>query len=469
MDSVTMTINGTGASSNKTFPVINPALGESFAQAPECSPEQVNAAMEAAQNAFVSWQQDEPARRQALRTCARVLRENTDELGTLFAREHGRPLTASKDEVGWMARDLENFAGMEIPCEVIQDDDEVRTEIHRRPFGVVAAIVPWNFPLLIAGWKIGQALLTGNTIVVKPSPFTPLATLRVGELLRDVLPPGVLNVISGGSEVGAAMIEHPIPRKVTFTGSIATGKKIAQSAGADLKAVTLELGGNDAAIVLPDMDPGAIAEQIFWNAFFNTGQTCVAIKRLYVHEDIYPQMVEALAAQVGRVKVGDGFDPTSGLGPMNNQMQFNRVIDLVEDAKRHGARMVTGGTARDGHGYFFEPTLVTGISDGTRLVDEEQFGPALPIMPYRRVEDALERANATHYGLGGSIWTKDLERGYELASRLECGTSWINHHMGATPMIQPQSGAKWSGIGNELGEIGLTAYTRVHVVRTLKH
>jgi acyl-CoA reductase-like NAD-dependent aldehyde dehydrogenase len=248
---------------------------------------------------------------------------------------------------------------------------------------------------------------------------------------------------------------------------VATGKKIALAAASDLKHVTLELGGNDPAIVLQDVDPARVAEKLFWSAFANCGQICIAIKRVYAHESIYSRLVDAMARQARQVKVGDGFDPASQIGPLNNRMQFERVISLVEDAKRSGARMVTGGGPRSGPGYFFEPTIVTDIGDGTRLVDEEQFGPALPILPYRDVEDALARANATHYGLGGSIWTNDVVRGTELAAELESGTGWVNQH-GSLDESVPFGGAKWSGMGYELGTLGLEGYTQAQVVRVAK-
>jgi len=289
----------------------------------------------------------------------------------------------------------------------------------------------------------------------------------MGELLRDVLPSGVLNIISGGNDLGEAMTVHPTVRKISFTGSVATGKKIAQAAASDLKHVTLELGGNDPAIVLPDVDPTEIAGKLFWGAFYNSGQVCIAIKRLYVHESIYPQMVEALAHQAHQAKMGDGLDPATQLGPMNNKMQFERVISLVEDAKRSGGCMVTGGNPRAGSGYFFEPTIVTDISDGVRLVDEEQFGPVLPIMPFSNIDDALERANATHYGLGGSIWTRDVDKGMDLASKLECGTGCVNQHVPLDWYV-PLGGTKWSGIGYEHGQLGLEAYTQLQVVRAVK-
>lgn len=468
MNEFVMTIDGDAVEGTQFFPVINPATGAAFAEAPECTKQQLDLAMEAAQRAFRSWRQDEARRRQALRDCAAVVRANLDGLANILTREQGKPLQQSVTEVSITANYFEETAARLIPCDVLKDDDKERIEIRRKPFGVVAAIVPWNFPLLLAAWKIAQALLTGNTVVLKPSPYTPLSTLKMGQLLCDLLPAGVLNVVSGGDELGAAMTAHPAVQKISFTGSVATGKKIAQVAAPDLKHVTLELGGNDPAIVLPDVDPSQIAAKLFWNTFYNCGQICIAVKRVYVHETVYPQIVEALADQARQITMGDGLDPTSLMGPLNNRMQFERVISLVEDAKRSGGQMVTGGSPRPGPGYFFEPTIVTDISDGTRLVDEEQFGPVLPILPYHSVEDALERANATHFGLGGSIWTNDLERGIDLAAQLECGTGWVNQH-GALDSAVPFGGAKWSGIGYEHGSRGLEAYTQLQVVRAVKN
>ncbi len=467
MNEFTMTIDGRAVEGKQFFSVINPATCEAFAQAPDCTLEQLDLAMDSAQRAFPGWRQDEARRRQALRDCATVLRANADMLANILTREQGKPLKDATGEVGGTADYLEASADREIPGDVVRDNVRERIEVRRKPFGVVAAIVPWNFPLALASWKIAQALLTGNTLVLKPSPYTPLATLKMGELLCTVLPPGVFNVLSGGNDLGAALTVHPTVRKISFTGSIATGKKIAQAAASDLKHVTLELGGNDPAIVLPDVDPTEIAGKLFWSAFYNSGQICIAIKRLYVHEDIYPQIVEALATQLRQVKMGDGLDPASQLGPINNRMQFERVIGLVDDAKRSGGHMVTGGNPRPGSGYFYEPTIVTDISDGTRLVDEEQFGPVLPIIPYRKIDDVLERANATHYGLGGSIWTRDLDKGIALASQLECGTGCVNQHVSLDVNV-PFGGAKWSGIGYENGQSGLEEFTQLQVIQTAK-
>ena len=290
---------------------------------------------------------------------------------------------------------LQYFANLELSTQVIQDDASAYVELARRPLGVVAAITPWNFPLTLAFWKIAPALLAGNTLVLKPSPFTPLTTLKVGEILRDVFPPGVVNIVSGGDTLGASMTTHPVPRKISFTGSVETGKKVAQSAAPDLKRVTLELGGNDPAIILDDADPALVASAIFNGAFANNGQVCSAIKRVYVPEALYDDVVDGLAAEARAIKVGEGNEDGVKLGPINNEPQYERVKELVADALSHGATAVTGGKAMDRPGYFFEPTILTGLSDGTRIVDEEQFGPALPVVPYRDLGDAIDRANAS--------------------------------------------------------------------------
>jgi acyl-CoA reductase-like NAD-dependent aldehyde dehydrogenase len=263
------------------------------------------------------------------------------------------------------------------------------------------------------------------------------------------------------------MTGHPVPRKISFTGSVETGKKVAQSAAPDLKRVTLELGGNDPAIVLDDVDPAVVSRGIFAAAFNNNGQVCSAIKRVYVPESIYDDVVDGLAAQAAAVKVGDGTEADTKLGPINNRPQFERVQELVGDALSHGARAVTGGHPMDRPGYFFEPTILTGLSDGTRIVDEEQFGPALPVIPYRDVDDVVERANATHFGLSGSVWGADADRAAEIAGQLECGTAWVNTHLALAPQ-QPFGGFKWSGIGVENGPWGLAEFSEIQVVHRSK-
>ena len=462
-----MTIDGAPAAAETTFGVINPAIGDVFDQAPECTRQQLDAAMQAAATAFRTWRLDETARRNLLGACADAINAHAHELARVLTQEQGKPLAKAAGEIAGAAKWFSYTARLEIPVEVALDNDRVRVEVRRRPYGVVAAITPWNYPVSLAVWKIAPALLAGNTMVLKPSPFTPLSTLRLGEILRDVLPAGVLNVVSGGDALGAWMTSHPAVRKISFTGSVATGKLVAAAAAPDLKRVTLELGGNDAAIVLPDVDVARTAKRLFWGAFENCGQVCSAIKRVYVPESLYEPMVTHLAEMARGVKVGNGLDEDSQLGPINNLPQFDRVQELVEDARQSGARMVTGGERVGDCGYFFAPTIVADLTDGSRLVDEEQFGPVLPVMAYTEVDDAIERANATHFGLSGSVWSRDTAKAEEVARQLDCGTAWVNQHLNILPHA-PFGGAKWSGIGVENGPWGLLGFTEIQTVNVAK-
>lgn len=467
MTAVSMTIGGSEAATEATFGVVNPATGEVFEQAPDCTPGQLDAAMEAAQKAFRDWRQDLDARRECLGKVADLLFGAGGELAPILTAEQGKPLGDANLEVLGAGVWFKYFADLDLPREVIQDDANAFVEVLRKPVGVVAAITPWNFPLVLASWKIAPALLAGNTMVLKPSPFTPLSTLKLGQLVSGLLPPGVLNVVSGGDDLGKWMTSHPVPRKISFTGSVATGKHVAASAAPDLKRVTLELGGNDPAIVLDDVDPAAVAAKLFWGAFQNNGQVCSAIKRVYVPEALYADVVEALAAQARSVKVGEGTAEGVQLGPINNKPQYDRVSELVADALSAGARAVTGGEAITGPGYFYQPTILADVTDGTRIVDEEQFGPALPIISYRHLDEAIERANATHFGLSGSVWSADPDRASTVAAQLECGTSWVNTHLALQPN-QPFGGAKWSGIGVENGPWGYYGFTELQVIHRAK-
>ncbi|MGH7286767.1 MAG: aldehyde dehydrogenase family protein [Myxococcota bacterium] len=467
MSDFSMTIDGKAVAGASRFGVINPATGDVFAEAPDASRAQLDDAMASAQAALRPWQRDVELRRKALRACAEAIKAKTGELAPILVREQGKPMKDAMGEVFGAAVWFELTAGLEIPVEVVQDTPENRVEVRRRPLGVVAAITPWNFPLLLAVWKIAPALLAGNTVVIKPSPFTPLTTLALGAVLRDVLPAGVLNVIAGGDALGAWMTSHPVPRKVSFTGSVETGKKVAASAAPDLKRLTLELGGNDAAIVLDDVNVDAVAEKLFWGAFQNCGQVCSAIKRIYVPEKLKAPLVERLGALARSVKVGEGFTEGVQMGPLNNRPQFERVSELVEDARKAGARIAAGGAAIGGKGYFYQPTIVTDVAEGVRLVDEEQFGPALPVISYRKLDDAVERANRTTFGLSGSVWSESSERAAEVAGQLECGTAWVNQHLAITPFA-PFGGAKWSGIGVENGTWGLLGFTEIQTVNVAK-
>ncbi|MFZ1890336.1 MAG: aldehyde dehydrogenase family protein [Candidatus Binataceae bacterium] len=467
MSDYTMTIDGKSVKGSKSVGVINPATGKVFAQVPDCTKAELDQAMDAAQRAYRTWSKDIDARRKLLGEVAAALQSPPEGLARTLTQEQGKPLAKAQGEIAGASIWASYTASLQIPNEVIQDNAAGKIEIRRKPIGVVAAITPWNYPLMLAMWKIAPALLAGNTIVLKPSPYTPITSLMLGEILRDVLPPGVLNVVSGGDELGSMMTSHPVPRKLSFTGSVETGKKVAAAAAPDLKRFTLELGGNDAAIVLADADLTEVAPKIFWGAFENSGQICSAIKRVYVPEAMYSSMIEKLGDLAKNVKVGNGLDAGVELGPINNKPQFERVTELVEDAKKHGAKIITGGSRHGSEGYFFQPTIVGGISDGVRLVDEEQFGPALPIIPYKDVDDAVRRANSTTYGLSGSVWSSSAEHGAEVAGQLECGSAWVNQHLAIAPNL-PFGGAKWSGIGVENGTWGLLGFTEIQVVNVAR-
>jgi acyl-CoA reductase-like NAD-dependent aldehyde dehydrogenase len=457
-----MTIAGEAVAGEASFDVINPARGTAFATAPECSAAQLDAAFESASKAFGSWRTHAGARRAALLAAAEALEAAVDEMAPVLTAEQGKPLNEATLEVLGAAAWIRYYAALELPREVIQDDHAGFAEVIRKPIGVVAAITAWNFPLALACWKIAPALLAGNTVVLKPSPYTPLSTLKLGEVLRGIVPDGVLNIVTGGDSLGAHMTSHRVPRKISFTGSIETGKKIAASAAPDLKRVTLELGGNDPAILLDDIDPATIGAKLFKAAFANNGQVCSAIKRVYVPEALYDDVVESLAEKARAAKVGDGSVAGTELGPINNRPQLDRVSMLVADAIASGATAVAGGNPMEGDGYFFEPTILAGLTDGTRIVDEEQFGPALPVVSYRDIDDVVERANGTHYGLSASVWGGDADRAAQVADRIDCGTVWVNTHLAVAPHL-PFGGAKWSGIGVENGPWGYYAYTELQV------
>jgi acyl-CoA reductase-like NAD-dependent aldehyde dehydrogenase len=462
-----MTINGESVLSRESFEVINPATGVPFAQAPDCTAEQLEEAMCGAEAALPGWRSDDGMRRKALCAAADVLAGAAEPLSSILTSEQGKPLADARAEIAISELWLRYFADLELPPEVIQDDAAGYAEIIRRPLGVVGAITPWNFPIVLAFWKLAPALRAGNTVVLKPSPFTPLTTLAIGELFQGVLPPGVLNVVSGEEPLGSRIIQHRAPRKITFTGSTATGKRVMAAAAAGLKRVTLELGGNDPAIVLDDIDPDAIAASLFDFAFVNNGQTCVAVKRVYVHERIYPGLVDAMAARAAAVQVGEGTEAGVELGPLNNRPQFDRVSELVAQALNSGARAAAGGGPLDRPGYFFRPTILVDVDDGMQIVAEEQFGPALPILSYRSIEDAVTRANDSPYGLTASVWSSDPDRAAAVGRSLDCGqVSFNSHASGLLPHL-PFGGSKWSGIGVENGSWGLNEFTQLQVMHAL--
>ena len=456
-----MTINGAPVASSTTFEVVNPATGKVEAQAPDCTPAQLDAAVAAAQEAGRAWSADVDERRKSMLRLAEAITAAADELTADLVLETGKPVPVAASEPGICAMWLQVFAGMEIPRSVLQDDESALIEVAHRPVGVVAAITPWNFPLGLAMWKIAPALLAGNTVVLKPSPFTPLATLRLGAIMGEVLPPGVVNVVTGGDELGRALVAHPGPRMVTFTGSVPGGKSVAAAAGADLKRVTLELGGNDATILMSDVDLAAAVPRILGTAFFNSGQACALPKRIYVPDALYEDAVDAFAAAASAIEVGPQ------MGPLSTRPQYERVRALAAEAVSGGARAATGGAPVDGPGFFFQPTILADVADDARVVAEEQFGPVLPVLRYSAVDDAVARANATMFGLCGSVWGADADAARAVAERLECGTTFVNTHAALLPTV-PFRGAKWSGVGVENGTEGLLAFTEPQVVHTAR-
>ncbi len=453
-----MTINGEPVAGEGTIDVVNPATGAVFATAPDCSKAQLDDAVAAARTAYPAWR-DTPIEERAdmLVKMSDAMAAHADELARLFTTEQGRPLDAARMEVGGAAQWLKAIASMRPPVNVAEDSDTQYVETRYVPLGVVCAISPWNFPVTLAVVKIAPALLAGNTMVLKPSPFTPLCTLRMGEIFRDILPPGVLNIISGGDDLGPWMTAHPGFDKISFTGSTATGKRVMENAAKDLKKVTLELGGNDAAIVLPDVDVDAVAQQIFFGAFFNTAQICVATKRLYVHEDVYDALRDKLLEISNATKVGDGSQQGVNLGPIQNKRQYERVMDLLDDAKTNGLTLLQGSEIPDGGGYFVPVTIVDNPPEASRVVQEEAFGPILPMLKFTDVEDVIERANDSEYGLAGAVWSKDTDKAIEIARRMETGTIWVNQNLRVRPDT-PFGGHKQSGIGVEYGIEGLLEF-----------
>lgn len=441
-----------------TRPILNPATGGTFAAAPVHTVEDLEAAVEAARAAQPSWAAlSHEERSQALLEAADAVDRSAEALAQLLSREQGKPLNGpnARFEVGACSGWLRATAATPLEPETVIDDGETYAEVHYRPIGVVGAIGPWNWPMMIAIWQIAPALRMGNTVVLKPSEYTPLSVLALAAVLNQVLPAGLLTVIAGGRDVGARLAEHPAIGKVMFTGSTATGKAIIKSSADTVKRLTLELGGNDAGIVLPDADPKAIAEGLFWGAFINTGQTCAALKRLYVHDDIYDAVCEELTAVAAAMPMGVGLDEANVLGPLQNKQQFDIVARLVQSAKDSGARVLLGGEPdADRPGYFYPTTLVADIDNDNPLVAEEQFGPALPIIRYSTVDEAVAKANGLDVGLGASVWSSNLTEARKVAARIQAGTVWINSHGGVHPMI-PFGGVKQSGYGLEFGVAGL--------------
>lgn len=461
-----LSIGGQLATADASFDVFNPATGKPLAQAPAASIAQLDDAIAAARTAFKSWSTIGYERRQQyLEAYADALAAHRDELARLLVLEQGKPLrTMAEPEVDQAISWIRQIAARRIPVEIVEETDSHVVELHHTPLGVIGAITPWNFPVLLALWKVAPALITGNTMVIKPSPFTPLTSLRFGQIAQSVLPPGVLSVVSGNDELGPHMTAHPDIAKISFTGSTATGKHVIRSAAGTMKRVTLELGGNDAAIVMPDADWESIVPQLFWGAVGNSGQWCVGIKRLYVHRSYHARFVDAFVAYARRQKLGDGLDPEVTVGPVQNRMQFEKVRTFLDDIKARGYKVALGGEVDpDRPGYFIPVTVVDNPPEDSMIVQEEQFAPIVPIIAYDDIDDVVERANASPFGLGGSVWGRDTRAAVAVANRLETGMVWVNeiHTQGVDI---PFGGHKQSGLGTEHGSEGRQLFTNPKTV-----
>jgi len=462
-------INGEMIDTGEWLDVVNPANEEVIGQVPACGQGELDKAVAAARAAFKTWKNTPiEERRAAIMAMSGAIKENADELYRLLTSEQGKPHDQAKGEIYGAAGMSAAQSTLELADEITEDSDARLSRTRRVPVGVVGGIVPWNFPVMMAVQKIAPAMLSGCTIVLKPSPFTPLTTLRIAELIADKVPAGVVNIITGEDELGPMITSHPDIDKITFTGSTATGKKIMEGASADLKRITLELGGNDASIVMPDADPKKVAEQLFWASFSNAGQICIAAKRVYIHEDIYDELSQAIADYAKNVTVGDGAQQGTGVGPIQNKRQYDRVLELIEDAKDNGYKFLLGGDKDpSGSGYFVPLTILDNPPEDARIVAEEQFGPVMPLMKFSTEEEVIQRANNSDYGLAGAVWTADTDKGVEMAEKLETGTVWVNEALHLSPFA-PFGGHKQSGFGAEYGKEGLKEFTYPQVITVKK-
>ncbi|MGP9783225.1 aldehyde dehydrogenase family protein [Glutamicibacter sp. AOP12-B1-11] len=448
--------------------IFDPATGELVGRVAQSSVADLDAAVSAARTAQPAWDAlGHEERNRLLNLAADRIEANAEALAELLSREQGKPLNGpnARFEIGGCAAWLRAATAYEVEPEVVVDDGETYAAKHYRALGVVGAIGPWNWPMMISIWQLAPSLRMGNTVVMKPSEYTPLSVLALEHVLNEVLPADVLHVVAGGREVGEKLSAHPEINKIMFTGSTPTGKAIIRSSADTVKRLTLELGGNDAGIVMEDADPKAIAEDLFWGAFINTGQTCAALKRLYVPESIYAQVCQALTEVAAKMPMGVGLDENNVLGPLQNKAQYKIVADLVQSAVDSGATVLLGADPdSEAAGYFYPTTLVADINPQNPLVTEEQFGPALPIVKVKNVEEAITHANSLETGLGASVWGSDREQALAVAARIQAGTVWINSHGTIDPRI-PFGGAKQSGYGLEFGLDGLKALAQPQLIK----
>ncbi|KAJ0382481.1 hypothetical protein COL922a_012494 [Colletotrichum nupharicola] len=448
-------INGKLETTPKTRHGLNPSTLEPLAEVPLSTAEDVDRAVQAARAAQEAWAETPyEERKKAVAKLGDLMEENLNEFAVMLSKEQGKPIGFAQFEISEAIKHFRGVPTLPFPEEVVSDDPDRRVITRYVPLGVAVGIVPWN-----SVGKICPALITGNAFILKPSPFTPYCDLKIVELAQQVFPPGVFQALSGDDNLGPWLTSHPGVDKVSFTGSTATGKRVMESCAKTLKRVTLELGGNDAAIVLPDVDIKAVAPKIVTLALYNSGQVCIAIKRIYIHESIYDELLTEMANVVNSFPVGDGQQEGTMLGPVQNQMQFERVKDLLKDIEEQKHKLAAGSTApaSNGKGYFITPTMVDNPPDNSRIVVEEPFGPVFPVLKWSDEKEVIQRANDTDMGLGASVWSKDLEKAQAIAKKLKAGNVWINTHL-ELQYDAPFGGHKQSGIGYEYGAGGLKAY-----------
>lgn len=454
-------IDGQLSSTQETRHGVNPANGKPNPEVPVATKEDVDRAVAAARKAFKSWAQVPWAeRQQACRSFGDALEKQADEFAKLLTQEQGKPLMFAKQEIGGAVGWIRQLSSYELKEEVIEEDEHKKTLIRYTPLGVAVGIVPWNFPVSLAAGKLTTAVVTGNAIIIKPSPYTPYCDLKLVELAQQFFPPGVVQILSGDDNLGPWLTAHEGVDKISFTGSTFTGKKVMESASKTLKRVTLELGGKDPTIVCPDVDIATVAPKVATLAFLNSGQICLAIKRIYVHEDIYEPFLKAMVEFTKTLKVGDGAVEGNFLGPIQNSMQYEKVKGFFSEIEKEGQKVAVGGTNEDKPGYFITPTLIDRPSDNSRIVTDEPFGPIAPVLSWKDEQEVIDRANNTLMGLGASVWAKDVDRANRIARQLEAGSVWVNTHLELSAAV-PFGGHKNSGIGFEFSSGGLKAYCNV--------
>jgi acyl-CoA reductase-like NAD-dependent aldehyde dehydrogenase len=460
------------AADGRTFETLDPATGNTICEVAQAGAEDVDGAVSAARAALEGpMRKLHAAKRSALMNAlADLIKANGEELAQIESLDNGKPLKAAGGDVAAAVNHLRYYAGWPTKIEgetIPVSARDVLCYTLREPVGVCAQIVPWNFPLLMAVWKVAPALAAGCPILLKPAEQTPLSALRLGELALEAgFPEGTLNVLTGDGETGAVLVDHPGVDKVAFTGSTAVGREIGAKCGRALKRVTLELGGKSPNIILPDADLDAAIKGSFQGIYFNSGQACNAGSRLFVHHSRFDQVVEGLADFAKDARVGPGLDPETQFGPLVSAEQFDRVTGYIDSGLSEGAEAVVGGAPNgNGDGWFVDPTLFTGVSDDMRIAREEIFGPVLVAMPFEELDEVAARANDTEYGLAAGLWTQDISNAHKLAGMLEAGNVYINTWGGGDPAA-PFGGYKASGIGREKGHANLDAYLETKTVWT---